>query len=95
MVAWPTSSLGATSRVPRFSPQALSVPAYLIAADPCVRPASRTACYVDSLRIQMTEQDGRMVTGLQATATDGRTEQELRRAISAHLIYFSTFISAT
>jgi hypothetical protein len=45
---------------------------------------------VDSLRIQMTEQDGRMVTGLQATGTDGRTEQELRWRL-AHTL----FISAT
>jgi hypothetical protein len=58
--------------------------------DPCVRPASHTACYMDSLRIQMTEQDGRMVTGLHATGTDGRTEQELRRRL-AHTL----FISAT
>ena len=34
-------------------------------------PAIHTARHVDSLRTQMTEQDGRMVTGLQATATDG------------------------
>jgi hypothetical protein len=35
-------------------------------------------------------QDGRLVTGLQATGTDGRTEQELRRRL-AHAL----FISAT
>jgi hypothetical protein len=45
---------------------------------------------VDSLRIQMTEQDGQLVTGLRAAGTDGRTEQELRRRL-AHTL----FISAT
>jgi hypothetical protein len=55
-----------------------------------VRPASHTACYVDSLPTQMTEQDGQLVTGLQAAGTDGRTEQELRRRL-AHTL----FISAT
>jgi hypothetical protein len=34
----------------------------------------------------LTEQDGRMVTGLQATGTDGRTEQELRRRL-AHTLF--------
>jgi uncharacterized protein YggU (UPF0235/DUF167 family) len=55
-----------------------------------VRPASHTAYYVDSLGIQMTEQDGQLVVELQATGTEGRAEQELGRRLARTL-----FISAT
>jgi hypothetical protein len=49
-----------------------------------------SACYVDSLRTRITEQDGQLVIELRATGTDGRTEQELGRRL-AHAL----FISAT